>query len=79
MRDFHSKKSKKDHPLKVLVKDYTKNLPFDDTILVISLTVLAAVVRLWRIDYPTSVVFDEVHFGGFASKFVSPLLTRIIC
>jgi dolichyl-phosphate-mannose-protein mannosyltransferase len=31
------------------------------------------VVRLWRIDYPTSVVFDEVHFGGFATKYV---LTR---
>ncbi|KAF9949516.1 hypothetical protein BGZ72_008706 [Mortierella alpina] len=31
---------------------------------------LALVVRLWHIGYPTSVVFDEVHFGGFASKYI---------
>ncbi|GJJ68654.1 dolichyl-phosphate-mannose-protein mannosyltransferase [Entomortierella parvispora] len=35
-----------------------------------AITVLAAVVRLWAIGYPTSVVFDEVHFGGFASKYI---------
>ena len=51
------------------VKDATRNLPFDDTTLVIGLTVLASVVRLWNINYPDSVVFDEVHFGGFASKY----------
>jgi dolichyl-phosphate-mannose--protein O-mannosyl transferase len=49
-------------------KDATQNLPFNDTTLVIGLTVLASVVRLWKINYPDSVVFDEVHFGGFASK-----------
>ena len=32
------------------------------------LTVLAFFVRLFRIYQPSSVVFDEVHFGGFASK-----------
>ena len=51
------------------VKNATRNLPFDDTTLVIGLTVLASVVRLWNINYPDSVVFDEVHFGGFASKY----------
>ncbi|KAF9937993.1 hypothetical protein BGZ67_000632 [Mortierella alpina] len=35
-----------------------------------AITVLALVVRLWAIGYPTSVVFDEVHFGGFASKYI---------
>ncbi|KAG0007351.1 hypothetical protein BGZ80_004758 [Entomortierella chlamydospora] len=35
------------------------------------ITILAAVVRLWALGYPTSVVFDEVHFGGFASKYIS--------
>ncbi|KAF9408717.1 hypothetical protein BGZ94_002217 [Podila epigama] len=30
----------------------------------------SVVVRLWHIGYPTSVVFDEVHFGGFASKYI---------
>lgn len=34
------------------------------------LTLLAAVVRLFRIYQPSSVVFDEVHFGGFASKYI---------
>jgi hypothetical protein len=56
-------------------KDATKNLPLEDPILVIALTVIATVVRLWRINYPTSVVFDEVHFGGFATKYQS--LTRV--
>jgi len=50
------------------VKDATRNLPFDDTTLLVGLTVVASVVRLWNINYPDSVVFDEVHFGGFASK-----------
>ena len=68
MRD-NRKKTKKDHPPPVAVKDFTKNLPFDDSVLLIALTVVAAIVRLYRINYPTSVVFDEVHFGGFATKY----------
>ncbi|KAI7646867.1 dolichyl-phosphate-mannose-protein mannosyltransferase 1, partial [Hortaea werneckii] len=32
--------------------------------------VLALFVRLFRIYQPPSVVFDEVHFGGFASKYI---------
>ncbi len=38
--------------------------------LLIGLTVLAAFVRLWKLGQPSSVVFDEVHFGGFASKYI---------
>lgn len=34
------------------------------------LTLLALFVRLFRIYQPSSVVFDEVHFGGFASKYI---------
>ncbi|CAK3793415.1 glycosyltransferase family 39 [Lecanosticta acicola] len=34
------------------------------------ITLLALFVRLFRIYQPTSVVFDEVHFGGFASKYI---------
>ena len=60
------KKPKVDHPAPVV--DTTKNLPFDDYFLVISLTIIATIVRLYKINYPTSVVFDEVHFGGFASR-----------
>ncbi|KAB5547008.1 glycosyltransferase family 39 protein [Coniochaeta sp. 2T2.1] len=45
-------------------------LPLSDYQTVICLTILASVVRLFRIWQPTSVVFDEVHFGGFASKYI---------
>lgn len=45
-------------------------LPGTDYQVMIAVTVLAAVVRLFRIYQPSSVVFDEVHFGGFASKYI---------
>ncbi|KAK4153724.1 Dolichyl-phosphate-mannose-protein mannosyltransferase-domain-containing protein [Chaetomidium leptoderma] len=45
-------------------------LPGSDFQLVLAITVLAAAVRLFRISQPTSVVFDEVHFGGFATKYI---------
>ncbi|EME38887.1 glycosyltransferase family 39 protein [Dothistroma septosporum NZE10] len=35
-----------------------------------AVTVVALFVRLFRIYQPSSVVFDEVHFGGFASKYI---------
>ncbi|CDZ98262.1 glycosyltransferase family 39 protein [Phaffia rhodozyma] len=38
--------------------------------LVASVVALSLVVRLWNIWEPSSVVFDEVHFGGFASKYI---------
>lgn len=31
---------------------------------------LAFVVRFWGIGQPDQVVFDEVHFGGFASQYL---------
>lgn len=45
-------------------------LPGSDFQILGVLTILATVVRLFRIYQPTSVVFDEVHFGGFASKYI---------
>ncbi|KAF2090172.1 glycosyltransferase family 39 protein [Saccharata proteae CBS 121410] len=45
-------------------------LPGSDWQLLGLLTVVAAAVRLFRIYQPSSVVFDEVHFGGFASKYI---------
>ena len=45
-------------------------MPTSDWQLLTVLTILGAVVRLFRIYQPTSVVFDEVHFGGFASKYI---------
>ena len=38
--------------------------------MMVGLTIISAIVRLFRIYQPTSVVFDEVHFGGFASKYI---------
>ncbi|EPS42622.1 hypothetical protein H072_3360 [Dactylellina haptotyla CBS 200.50] len=53
------------------VKDYDIfNLPSGDWSILIGLTVVAVFVRLFRIHQPTSVVFDEVHFGGFATKYI---------
>jgi dolichyl-phosphate-mannose-protein mannosyltransferase len=40
--------------------------------LLLLITILASVVRLWRLDRPTSVVFDEVHFGGQARPGINP-------
>ncbi|KAI9752768.1 MAG: hypothetical protein M1815_000281 [Lichina confinis] len=45
-------------------------LPATDYQLLGVLTLIGAVVRLFRIYQPSSVVFDEVHFGGFASKYI---------
>ncbi|KAK9680461.1 Dolichyl-phosphate-mannose--protein mannosyltransferase 1 [Basidiobolus ranarum] len=35
------------------------------------ITVIAAAIRFYRITQPDSVVFDEVHFGGFASQYIN--------
>ncbi|KAG7664917.1 PMT1 [[Candida] subhashii] len=35
-----------------------------------SLLAIAMYVRLYHLSYPNSVVFDEVHFGGFARKYI---------
>ncbi|SCU82035.1 LADA_0C02608g1_1 [Lachancea dasiensis] len=35
-----------------------------------ALVLAAATVRLYNLSHPDSVVFDEVHFGGFASKYI---------
>ncbi|KAJ5180447.1 hypothetical protein N7492_003657 [Penicillium capsulatum] len=43
---------------------------WDYWLAMIVLTVLAFATRFWRIDYPNEVVFDEVHFGKFASYYL---------
>ncbi|KXJ89405.1 Dolichyl-phosphate-mannose-protein mannosyltransferase-domain-containing protein [Microdochium bolleyi] len=45
-------------------------LPGSDFQVLALVTIIGAVVRLFRIYQPTSVVFDEVHFGGFATKYI---------
>ncbi|KAI8973653.1 glycosyltransferase family 39 protein [Mycotypha africana] len=42
-----------------------------DWILSTALTLWACYIRLWKLYQPSSVVFDEVHFGGFASKYIN--------
>lgn len=34
------------------------------------LTIISIILRLYYINEPSEVVFDEVHFGGFASKYL---------
>ncbi|OCF37575.1 dolichyl-phosphate-mannose-protein mannosyltransferase [Kwoniella heveanensis BCC8398] len=34
------------------------------------LTIIAFIVRFYRIGHPSQVVFDEVHFGSFASHYI---------
>ncbi|GAA6009588.1 hypothetical protein JCM11491_001025 [Sporobolomyces phaffii] len=46
------------------------NLQPGETRILLGLTLLGAVVRFWKIGRPSSVVFDEVHFGGFANKYI---------
>lgn len=41
-----------------------------DKIVLPIVTAIALLVRFYRIDRPDSVVFDEVHFGGFARKYI---------
>jgi dolichyl-phosphate-mannose-protein mannosyltransferase len=45
-------------------------LPASDYWVVLGLMVVATIVRIYKIYLPTSVVFDEVHFGGFATKYI---------
>ncbi|KAL9536646.1 hypothetical protein MBANPS3_012484 [Mucor bainieri] len=37
----------------------------------ILLTLWTGYIRLWKLAQPSSVVFDEVHFGGFAAKYIN--------
>jgi dolichyl-phosphate-mannose--protein O-mannosyl transferase len=41
-----------------------------DTIMVVALTVVAAVLRFWHLGHPPEIVFDEVHFVGQARHYL---------
>lgn len=41
-----------------------------EKILISLLLVTASFIRLYNLEWPDSVVFDEVHFGGFASQYI---------
>lgn len=38
--------------------------------IIAALVVVALFIRMHKLGQPSSVVFDEVHFGGFASKYI---------
>ncbi|KAF5349347.1 hypothetical protein D9758_011775 [Tetrapyrgos nigripes] len=46
------------------------NLTSGELPLLILIVLVAAAVRLYRLSKPNSVVFDEVHFGKFASRYI---------
>ncbi|KAF7721838.1 hypothetical protein EC973_004074 [Apophysomyces ossiformis] len=41
-----------------------------DVLIALLLTLLAIPLRFYKIESPSQVVFDEVHFGGFAGKYI---------
>ncbi|CEH17793.1 glycosyltransferase family 39 protein [Ceraceosorus bombacis] len=51
--------------------DASLALPSTEVLLVAGVTFIALVVRTWHLSAPSSVVFDEVHFGGFATKYIN--------
>ncbi|KAG0340686.1 hypothetical protein BG004_006307 [Podila humilis] len=68
--DYSDTKTSSDHPAKQRKRPSVPWYQDKDFQTSSAITVLALIVRLWAIGYPTSVVFDEVHFGGFASKYI---------
>ncbi|KAI7856270.1 Dolichyl-phosphate-mannose-protein mannosyltransferase-domain-containing protein [Circinella umbellata] len=64
--DYDSKTFKARHDRVLKEKMVRKK----DWRITIALTLWACYIRLWKIAQPSSVVFDEVHFGGFASKYI---------
>lgn len=45
-----------------------------DKILLGIISFLSSVIRVWGLSYPNVTIFDEVHFGGFAQKYLKGLL-----
>ena len=43
---------------------------FLDCINIVFLAFLALFLRIWHIEYPASVVFDEIHFGNFTNWYI---------
>ncbi|KAG0783464.1 hypothetical protein G6F16_003015 [Rhizopus arrhizus] len=65
--DFDLSKTDKVKQRKELLKRQSRKR---DWYIVLGLTLWAVYIRLWKISQPSSVVFDEVHFGGFATKYI---------
>lgn len=48
----------------------SRSVSLRDLPLILALVLVGIYVRFSKIGYPNSVVFDEVHFGGFSKKYV---------
>ncbi|KAG8625090.1 hypothetical protein KVT40_006841 [Elsinoe batatas] len=67
---YAKKQSTKDYGSEGVKDNDITNLSTTDYEILGAVTAVAFFVRLFRIYQPSSVVFDEVHFGGFASKYI---------
>ncbi|RHZ75364.1 hypothetical protein Glove_216g188 [Diversispora epigaea] len=78
---YRKSKSHKEYPSSIYdmyednYKDKKNRRPLlgvsiDDMAYLCGLFVVSLLVRLYDIRQPSSVVFDEVHFGGFATKYI---------
>ncbi|KAF5350848.1 hypothetical protein D9757_012845 [Collybiopsis confluens] len=56
--------------IKIFVSVWRTKLTSGEVKLLVGLVLVAAAVRLYKISRPNSVVFDEVHFGKFASRYI---------
>ncbi|KAL2066513.1 hypothetical protein VTL71DRAFT_2584 [Oculimacula yallundae] len=64
----------RDTELEILVKSKLSTVApaaeWDYRIAITVITILAFITRFWGISHPNEVVFDEVHFGKFASYYL---------
>ncbi|KAL2171889.1 hypothetical protein VTG60DRAFT_1276 [Thermothelomyces hinnuleus] len=59
-----------DKLVKAAAEKSSKNSERDFKVVFVVMTALAFLTRFWGISHPNEVVFDEVHFGKFASYYL---------
>ncbi|KAL2199780.1 glycosyltransferase family 39 protein [Corynascus similis CBS 632.67] len=59
-----------DKLVKAAAEKSSKNSERDFKVVFVVITALAFLTRFWGISHPNEVVFDEVHFGKFASYYL---------
>ena len=64
--------SGREHPTFINQKEALKHKLADEPkqLILVGVTIAALLLRLFSIHFPAQVVFDEVHFGGFASRYL---------
>ncbi|KAJ2889520.1 Enzyme that catalyzes the fourth step in the histidine pathway, partial [Coemansia aciculifera] len=51
--------------------EWNARMQHTDAVLLAGVLLVAVIVRCWRLSVPNQVVFDEVHFGKFAGKYIN--------